>query len=119
MALEWEEELGDDLIEELDLDQKEKFLPLVTADFVKESFRQILKLHEEILASKDAQIAQLQEENAFLKENLLTVQRLYEEDRELLTLLKKEILDLQDELEFTRRKYKMMWNQAIENYAKK
>jgi hypothetical protein len=119
MALEWEEELKDALIEDLDLDTKEKFLPLVTADFVKESFQNILQLHEEILLSKDEQIKQLKEEKDFLKESLLTVQKLYTEDRELLELLKKEIHDLQEELEFTRRKYKMMWNQAIENYSKK
>jgi len=119
MALEWEETLHDQEPETPDLDRDDQPLPLVTADFVKESFRSVLKLHEALIASKDAQIAQLKEENALLKESLLSVQKLYEEDRELLNLLKKEIYDLQEELEFTRRKYKMMWNQAIENYSKK
>lgn len=119
MALEWEDALQDNMPDTLDQDTKDKLLPLVTADFVKESFHSILELHEEILVSKDALIKQLQEENAFLKENLLLIQKLYEEDRELTNLLKKEIFDLQEELEFTRRKYKMMWNQAIENYSKK
>ena len=120
MALEWEEELNDEIFEEgVDLDRDKKVLPLVTAEFVKESFNSVLALHEEIITSKNEQIKQLQEENAFLKESLLMVQKLYEEDRELLGLLKKEIYDLQEELEFTRRKYKMMWNQAIENYSKK
>ena len=119
MALEWEEELGSGMEKAPDLDRENRPLPLVTSDFVKESFSQILSLHEEIVSSKDAQIQQLREENYFLKESLLSVQKLYDEDRELLNLLKKEIFDLQEELEFTRRKYKMMWNQAIENYAKK
>ena len=117
MAVKWEEETHEE-IPDLSRDGEQP-LPLVTSEFVKESFQNILKLHEEILTSKDAQIAQLQEENSFLKESLLAVQKLYEEDRELLQLLKKEIFDLQEELEFTRRKYKMMWNQAIENYSKK
>ncbi len=119
MALEWEEELGSGMEKAPDLDRENRPLPLVTSDFIKESFSQVLSLHEEIVASKDAQIQQLREENHFLKESLLSVQKLYDEDRELLNLLKKEIFDLQEELEFTRRKYKMMWNQAIENYAKK
>ncbi len=115
--MKWEEETHEE-IPDLSRDGEQP-LPLVISEFVKESFQNILKLHEEILTSKDAQIAQLQEENSFLKESLLAVQKLYEEDRELLQLLKKEIFDLQEELEFTRRKYKMMWNQAIENYSKK
>ncbi len=122
MAIEWEEGLTDEMLETAEpcnSDLKKSPLPLATAEFVKESFENILKLHEEIVASKEAQIAQLSDENAFLKESLLTIQKLYAEDRELLQLLKKEIFDLQEELEFTRRKYKMMWNQAIENYSKK
>ncbi len=117
MALKWEEEAHDALSETAH--ESSDTLPLATGDFVKDSFRSILALHEEILASKEAQIRHLEEENAFLKESLLSVQKLYEEDRELMQLLKKEIFDLQEELEFTRRKYKMMWNQAIENYSKK
>ena len=120
MALEWDEELSKGGMEkDPDFDREESPLPLVTSDFVKESFSQILLLHEEIVSSKDAHIQQLREENHFLKESLLSVQKLYDEDRELLNLLKQEIFDLQEELEYTRRKYKMMWNQAIENYAKK
>jgi len=119
MAFGWGEDLGERVADIPDLDQEKRVLPLVTADFVKESFSRVLSLHEEILSSKNEQIRQLQDENRFLKETLLSVQKLYDEDRELLTLMKKEIFDLQEELEFTRRKYKMMWNQAIENYAKK
>ena len=118
MALEWEEELQDGMLEETSCEASEK-IPVATAAFVKASFENILRLHEEILASKDAQISQLHEENKLLRESLLSIQKLYDEDRELLQLLKKEIFDLQEELEFTRRKYKMMWNQAIENYDKK
>ena len=116
MALKWEEEVD---VERSEASDAGASIPLATSEFVKESFQKILELHEEILSSKEAQIRQLQEENVFLKESLLSIQKLYDEDRELLQLLKKEIFDLQEELEFTRRKYKMMWNQAIENYSKK
>ncbi len=119
MPASWEEELSDDMIKEFSKDQSQTELPVATATFVKESFEKVLALHEEILSSKSAQIEQLKEENEFLKENVLMIQKLYSEDRELIQLLKKEIFDLQEELEFTRRKYKMMWNQAIENYSKR
>jgi hypothetical protein len=121
MALEWEEDLGDEMLEEskTQTSVQADAAPIAPAAFIRQSFETVLKLHEEILSSKDAQIRQLEDENRLLKESLLGIQKLYEEDRELLQLLKKEIFDLQEELEFTRRKYKMMWNQAIENYAKK
>ncbi len=119
MPASWEEELSDDMLETSLLESSKKEPPVATATFVKESFEKVLALHEEILTSKTQQIEQLKDENAFLKETLLTVQKLYTEDRELIQILKKEIFDLQEELEFTRRKYKMMWNQAIENYSKR
>ncbi len=118
MPTSWEERLGDDMLQNNQTQDIEE-LPVATATFVKESFEKVLALHEEILSSKSAQIEQLKEENEFLKENVLMIQKLYSEDRELIQLLKKEIFDLQEELEFTRRKYKMMWNQAIENYSKR
>jgi len=118
MAMEWEEELTDEMLETR-MQEGENTPSVPTAEFIKESFQAILRMHEEILSSKEAQITQLEEENRFLKESLLAIQKLYGEDRELQQLLKKEIFDLQEELEFTRRKYKMMWNQAIENYDKR
>jgi len=45
------------------------------------------------------------------------MQELYDEDRKTIETLTKQIELLQDELEFTKRKYKMMWNKAVESYT--
>ncbi len=113
----WEEELDEKMLETSN--ESGTFSHDDVKELINKSFKSILALHEEILSSKNDQIEILKDENDFLKETLLDVQKLYGEDRELLELLKKEIFDLQEELEFTRRKYKMMWNQAIENYSKR
>ena len=114
----WQEELDDNALVE-SLKDESGFLDEDIGEFVKQSFKGVLALHEEIISSKEDQIKILKDENEFLKQTLLSIQQFYNQDRELLELLKKEIFDLQDELEFTRRKYKMMWNQAIENYSKR
>ncbi len=117
MRSEWEEDLDEKMLEVST--QTATFSQEDLKELINKSFKSILALHEEILLSKDDQIKVLKDENTFLKETLLDIQKLYGEDRELMELLKKEIYDLQEELEFTRRKYKMMWNQAIENYSKR
>ena len=90
-----------------------------TKSFVKQSFEAVLQLHEEILATKKEQIEALQEENAFLKESLYAVQNIYDEDKTTIKLLSQQLKQTQEELEFIKRKYKMMWNQAVENYGRK
>jgi bacterioferritin (cytochrome b1) len=89
-----------------------------TESFVKQSFAAVLHLHEEILAAKEEQIKALKEENAFLKESLYAVQNVYDEDKTTIKLLSEQLKQTQEELEFVKRKYKMMWNQAVENYGK-
>jgi bacterioferritin (cytochrome b1) len=89
-----------------------------TESFVKQSFTAVLRLHEEILAAKEEQIGALKEENAFLKESLYAVQNVYDEDKTTIKLLSEQLKQTQEELEFVKRKYKMMWNQAVENYGK-
>lgn len=88
-------------------------------ELVKESFNSILALHEELLKSKDDLIQNLQEENISLKEMLISIQEDYSQDRDVMKVLQSQIKHLQDENEFTKRKYQLMWNQAIENYNKK
>ncbi len=89
-----------------------------TDSFVKESFRALLQLHEEILWEKDARINALKEENDFLKESLYAVQSVYDEDKTTIKLLQDQLAQTQKELEFVKRKYKMMWNKAVENYGR-
>ncbi len=63
-------------------------------------------------------IEKLNDENIFLKESLKSVQEVYIEDRQTIKVLINQVKLLQDELEFTKRKYKLMWNKAVENYKK-
>jgi septal ring factor EnvC (AmiA/AmiB activator) len=102
-----------DLVETEEMDKK-----IATVEFVKSSFNSVLKLHEEILASKNTNLNQLKEENKFLKELIISIQDINSEDRETIDILTKQIKSLQEELEFTKRKYKLMWNKAVENYKK-
>lgn len=88
------------------------------ADFVEKTIGTILGLHEKVMDAKDETLEALRSENHFLKEALFSMQELYDEDRKIVETLTKQVEQLQEELEFTRRKYKLMWNKAIENYKK-
>ncbi len=91
---------------------------VATSEFVKSSFEAVLTLHEQVVDAKEQTLTQLKDENIFLKESLRSIQDIYTEDRETIEILTKQIKSLQDELEFTKRKYKLMWNKAVENYKK-
>ncbi len=86
------------------------------SEFVEKTIGTILDLHKEVLDSKDETVEALKEENSFLKEALLSLQTLYDEDRKTVEGLQTQLKDTQKELEFCRRKYKMMWNKVVENY---
>lgn len=88
------------------------------ADFVEKTIGTILGLHEKVMDAKDETLDALKSENRFLKEALFSMQELYDEDRKTVDTLTKQLETTQEELEFTRRKYKLMWNKAVENYKK-
>ncbi len=105
--------------EEVAVDQKPIMIDSATTQsFVKQSFEAVLQLHEEILWAKEEQLLSLKEENAFLKESLYAVQNVYDEDKTTIKLLSEQLKQTQEELEFVKKKYKMMWNQAVENYGR-
>ncbi len=87
-------------------------------DFAQKTIATIISLQEKVLDAKDETIDTLKGENHFLKEALFSMQELYDEDRKTIETLTTQLKQLQEELEFTRRKYKLMWNQAVENYKK-
>jgi len=89
-----------------------------TEAFIKQSFEAVLRLHEEILWSKEERMLSMQEENSFLKESLYAVQNIYDEDKTTIKLLREQLKNSQEELDFVKKKYKMMWNQAVENYGR-
>lgn len=92
---------------------------LVGASFVEKTIGTILTLHEKVLDAKDETVGALKDENKFLKEALFSMQDLYDEDRKTIENLNEKLRSTQEELDFTRRKYKLMWNKAIENYSNK
>ncbi len=91
---------------------------IATSEFVKNSFQAVLKLHGQVVDSKESELSQLRDENEFLKELVISIQDINSEDRGTIEILTKQIKALQDEVEFTKRKYKLMWNKAVENYKK-
>ena len=73
----------------------------------------ILNLHERVLEAKDETIDTLKGENEFLKSTVISVQEIYDEDRKTIETLQKQLQILQEELEFCRKKYKLMWGKVI------
>ena len=92
---------------------------LAGADFIEKTIGTILNLHEKVLDAKDETLEALKSENRFLKEALFSMQELYDEDRKVVETLTEQLKQTQLELEFMRRKYKLMWSKAVENYKKK
>ncbi len=89
----------------------------MSSEFVEKTVGAILSLHEKVLDAKEETLDALKSENRFLKEALFSMQELYDEDRKTIETLSKQIEFLKDELDFTKRKYKMMWNKAVEGYT--
>jgi hypothetical protein len=73
----------------------------------------ILTLHEKVLEAKDETITTMKGENDFLKSTVISVQEIYDEDRKTIETLQKQLKIAQEELEFCRRKYKLMWGKVI------
>lgn len=83
--------------------------------FVEKTIGTILNLHEKVLDAKDETLDALRNENKFLKEALFSMQELYDEDRKTIDTLNEQLKKANEEIEFLKRKYKLMWNKAVEN----
>jgi len=90
---------------------------IVQPEFVEKTIGTIINLHEKVLDAKDETIEAVKVENIFLREALESLQELYDEDRVTIHTLQKQLKLSQEEVEFMRRKYKLMWNKAIEDHA--
>ncbi len=90
---------------------------LVQPQFVEKTIGTIINLHEKVLDAKDETLAALRVENEFLREALSSLQELYEEDRKTIHTLQEQLKLSQQEVEFMRRKYKLMWNKAIDEHT--
>ncbi|MEA2100574.1 MAG: DUF3972 domain-containing protein [Campylobacterota bacterium] len=90
---------------------------IVQPQFVEKTIGTIINLHEKVLDAKEETLDAVRVENTFLREALESLQELYEEDRKTIATLTEQLKLSQQEVEFMRRKYKLMWNKAIEDHA--
>lgn len=90
----------------------------VTSNFVEKTIGTILTLHEKVMDAKDETLEALRNENKFLKEGLLSMQELYEDERKLVEELTKQLEVVRTELELQKRKYRLMWDRAVENHTR-
>ena len=89
----------------------------VGPQFIEKTIGTIINLHEKVIVAKDETIESVKNENLFLKEALASLQDLYEEDRKTIDTLTTQLKISQDEIEFMKRKYKLMWGKVVEEYA--
>jgi hypothetical protein len=90
---------------------------IVQPQFVEKTIGTIINLHEKVLDAKDETLQAVRVENEFLREALASLQELYDEDRKTIATLTEQLKLSQQEVEFMRRKYKLMWNKAIEEHT--
>ncbi|NPA66967.1 MAG: DUF3972 domain-containing protein [Epsilonproteobacteria bacterium] len=90
---------------------------VVQQQFVEKTIGTIINLHEKVLDAKDETLQSLKNENEFLKEALASLQELYDEDRKTIDSLQRQLKLALDEVEFMKRKYKLMWNKTIEDHT--
>jgi len=87
------------------------------ASFVEKTIGTIINLHEKVLVAKEETIESIKNENEFLKDALASLQELYDEDRNTIATLTEQLKLSQQEVEFMRRKYKLMWGKVIDDHA--
>lgn len=90
---------------------------VVQPQFVEKTIGTIINLHEKVLDAKDETLDAVRAENQLLREALESLQELYDEDRRTIGALQEQLRLSQEELEFMRRKYKLMWNKTIEEHV--
>ena len=104
----------------LQLDNLSQNMPsemVVGEEFVQKTIGTIINLHEKVLDAKDETLEALKNENEFLKDALSSLQELYDEDRKTIEALQQQLKMALDEVEFMKRKYKLMWNKTIEEHS--
>lgn len=82
------------------------------AHFVEKTIGTILSLHEKVLESKDETISAVKNENQFLKDALFQMQDIYDDDKKTIDTLNEQLKVAQEELQFMKRKYRLMWGRV-------
>ena len=80
--------------------------------FVEKTIATILGLHDKVISSKDETISAFKSENSFLKEALVSMQEIYDDDKKTIELLREQLQKTQEEVDFVKRKYKLMWGRV-------
>lgn len=83
-------------------------------NFVEKTIGTILSLHEKVLEAKDETLSTLRNENQFLKDALFSMQEIYDDDKKTVDTLREQLKIAQEELEFMKRKYRLMWGKVAE-----
>ncbi|GAA7919178.1 hypothetical protein BB419_04260 [Helicobacter pylori] len=82
--------------------------------FVEKTINTILNLHDKVIGAKDETISAFKNENIFLKDALISMQEVYEEDKKTIDLLRDELNQAREEIEFMKRKYRLMWGKVAD-----
>ncbi len=90
----------------------------VDSEFVEKTIGTILSLHEKVVSSKEETISSVKNENQFLKDALFNTQEVYEDDKKTIAILREQLKAAQEEIEFLKRKYRLMWGRTIDSQAK-
>ncbi len=90
----------------------------ISHSFAEKTIGTIIAFHEKVIDAKEETLEALRRENKFLREGLISMQEIYDEDRKTIEALTKQLEAAQEELEFMKRKYKLMWGQVVENHVK-
>lgn len=80
--------------------------------FVEKTIATILSLHDKVIASKDETISAFKNENTFLKDALVSMQEVYDDDKKTMETLRQELEHAREEVEFMKRKYRLMWGKV-------
>ncbi|WP_120951005.1 DUF3972 domain-containing protein [Helicobacter sp. L8] len=82
--------------------------------FVEKTINTILSLHDKVIGAKDEAIYAYKNENGFLKDAVIDMQEVYEEDKRTIEVLQDELTKLREEIEFMKRKYRLMWGKVTD-----
>ena len=100
-----------------ELSEKNTHEMIVQPEFIEKTIGTIINLHEKVLDAKDETLEAVKVENEFLREALASLQELYDEDRVTIKTLQDQLKIAQQDGEFMRRKYKLMWNKTVSEHA--
>lgn len=82
--------------------------------FVERTIHTIMGLHEKVIVAKDETISAFKSENSFLKEALISMQEVYDDDKKTIDVMREELKSAREELEFMKRKYRLMWGKVTD-----